>query len=250
MNIPDDDRLHAYVDGRLDAGAQAEVEAWLRAHPSEAARVSQWRRDAAALRTAWAWTDAMPPPGNLDPARIRRKRSARHRARLGSVAACVLTLGLGGWGGWRWRDVQLHVERPPMADAIAAYRLFAATDTALEFGGSEQGRLGDWLHRHFGDSGTMPDLRAQGFELRGGRMLSTPEGAAAMLVYANAEGERVALYLRPRNPHMHSGERRDGGLLAQYWSHGATSLALVGPAGGEQWRTAAPALRENSATWR
>lgn len=73
-------------------------------------------------------------------------------------------------------------------------------------------------------------------------MLSTPEGAAAMLVYEAADGARIGLYLRPRSERFKQGERRDGRLLAQYWAEGDTAFALVGPATQARMRLLAPLL--------
>jgi len=223
--------LHAYVDDQLDTAARAEVEAWLRDHPEDAARVAAWRRDAAALRTAWAWTERVPLQAELDPGQLRRRRHARQRAWMGMAAACVLALGIGGWGGWQLRDARLQAERAPMADAMAAYRLFATRDAALEYrdGDADEARLRDWLATQFHDAVALPDLRAQGLRPRGGRLLSTPEGAAAMWVYEDASGSRVALYVRPLAPRLRAGERTEDGLHARYWSQGAASYALIAP---------------------
>lgn len=242
MNRPHDDELHALVDGRMDAARAAELEAWLQAHPEQATRVAGWKRDAEALRMEWAGIAAAP----LDAAAMQRARhrlGQRRRARLGMAAACVLALGLGGALGWQLREVRLAHERPPMADAVAAYRLFAADTAPLEFDGGGRAALQGWLRTHFGAAGEVPDLRSQGFDLRGGRLLSTPEGAAAMLVYQDADGARIGLYLRPRNARIGQGERRDGRLLAQYWSEGTASFALVGPATQANMRRLAPLLR-------
>lgn len=241
---PDDETLHAYVDGRLDPARAAQVAAWLQAHPEQAARVAGWKRDADALRAAWAGVDAMPANAALTPTALRRRVRQRRRALYGMVASCVLMLGLGTTLGWQLRDSRLGGERLPMADAVAAYRLFADGEQPLEFDPARRVALQGWLRTHFGQAGAVPDLQAQGFALRGGRLLSTPEGAAAMLVYQDADGARIGLYLRPGNARIGTGERRDGRLLAQYWSEGDTAFALVGPATQTRMRQIAPLLRE------
>ncbi len=148
-----------------------------------------------------------------------------------AVAACVLALGMGGWGGWQLRDARGVAERQPMADAMAAYRLFATQDTALEYreGAQDEAHLRAWLAAQLRGPVALPDLHAQGLRVRGGRLLSTPEGAAAMLVYEDAAGSRVALYVRPLAPRLRAGERVEDGLRARYWSQGAASYALVAP---------------------
>ncbi|WP_369941098.1 anti-sigma factor family protein [Xanthomonas medicagonis] len=240
---PDDETLHAYVDGRLDPAQRAQVAAWLQAHPAEAARVAGWKQDADALRAAWAGAEALPANPALSASALRRRVRQRRRTLAGMAASCVLMLGLGTGLGWQLRDSRLGGERLPMADAVAAYRLFADGEQPLEFDAARRTDLQGWLHTHFGAAGAVPDLQAQGFALRGGRLLSTPEGAAAMLVYQDASGARIGLYLRPGSSRLHEGERRDGRLLAQYWSEGGTAFALVGPATQTRMRQIAPLLR-------
>ena len=238
---PTDEELHAFIDGRLPEQRRAAVADWLRMDPEREAQVLAWKRDAEALRGAWASELERPAAPSLEPARLRGGLRARRRARLALAASCVLALGLGAVGGWTWRGARALAAEPPMADAVAAYRLFAREPAGT--GGDSPSAMEDWLHVHFGAGGDIPDLRGQGFELQGGRRLSTPDGAAAMLVYQDLDGARIVLYLRPRTPRLEPGERRDGRLLASYWAEGDTAFALVGPASDARMRTVAPLLR-------
>ncbi|MBS7458644.1 anti-sigma factor family protein [Coralloluteibacterium stylophorae] len=228
---PTEDELHAWVDSQLDARARARVDAWLAAHPQDAARVAAWKQDAERLRTALAAPAVQPVDPRLDPAHVRRRLHARRRRRWAVAAGMLLALGLGGAGGWQAREQALLARRLPMADAVSAYRLFATEDAPPgSLGPSEAAPLRDWLRLHFGAEGRLPDLSAQGFALRSARLLSTAEGAAAMLIYEDGAGGRVGVYLRPGDHFPEPGARRDGPLLARYWSHGDTSFALVGAA--------------------
>lgn len=238
----DDDTLQAWADGQLDQARAAEVETFLRAHPERAALAQGWREDAARLRAALA--APLPPAPALAPQAVRRRLAERRRARLGVAASLLLAAGMGALGGWRLHDVREQAARPPMADAVAAYRLFAEGGDAPLALEADTPALQAFLRRHFGSAGQIPDLASQGYRLAGGRLLSTPEGAAAMLVYEGAGGTPIALYLRPRSGRMPAaGERRDGRLLAQYWAEGATAFALVGPATEAALHRLAPLLR-------
>lgn len=246
MNLlpPDDADLHALVDGQLPPERRDAVLGWLRAHPEAQARVDAWLRDAQALRADWA---PLEPAGALPAAlgvrQARQRLRARRRTRVGIATACALALGIGTLFGWQLRGSGLG-ERAPMADAVAAYRLFAGGAAPLEFDAGQRGRMQAWLHAQFGAAGEVPDFSGQGYRLEGGRLLSTPEGAAAMLVYRDADGGRIGLYLRPRTPRLaRPGERRDGRLLAQYWAEGRTAFALVGPATQTRLRALPPLLR-------
>lgn len=239
---PTEEELHAYIDGRLATERHEAVRQWLQEHPDHAARVDAWKRDAEALRAGWARDLEQAVPVALQPHRLRAGLRRQRRARLGIAASCLLALGVGGMAGWQWRDARLSAEQLPMADAVAAYRLFAS-DGDAGAGDIAPTALKTWLRAHFGAAGDVPDLSAQGFRLHAGRLLSTPEGAAAMLVYEDATGARIGLYLRPRTPRNTTGERRDGRLLAQYWAEGDTAFALVGPATQDRMREIAPLLR-------
>src|SRR2546425_12957820 len=53
-NIPvTEDELHAFVDNELPAERRGDVEAWLAAHPDDAARVQSWRAMAEALHARY-----------------------------------------------------------------------------------------------------------------------------------------------------------------------------------------------------
>lgn len=240
---PHSDELHAYVDGRLPSGRRAEVEAWLASHPDEAAKVRAWKRDAEALRSVWGGAATLPAAPRLAPARIRRRLRAKRLAAAARAAALILTLGLGGAGGWLLHDARNGNDTLPMADAVTAYRLLADRQVAMDFGGDRVGGLQDWLGQNFSEAGRVPDLSSQGYALRGARMLSTPEGPAAMLVYEDHQGGTVGVYLRPRTQRMREGTRRDGGLMARYWAQGDTAIAVVSSRFDERASEVAPLVR-------
>ena len=244
MNEPiSDSDLHAYVDGHLGAGRRAAVETWLAAHPDAAARVRGWKADAEALRAALGDGAALPEAPRLDPLRVRGRVHARRWDTMARAAVLVLALGLGGVGGWWARDGRDARSAPPMADAVTAYRLLSESQAAMDFEGDRSDGLQRWLVRNFDEAGRVPDLSEQGYRLRGARMLATAEGAAAMLVYENGGGEVLGIYLRPRTHRMREGERRDGGLMARYWSQGDTAIAVVSSRFDERAGEVAPLVR-------
>ena len=244
-NTPSDDALHAYVDGRLDPARRAAVAAWLEAHPARAAEVEGWKRDAERLRVSAAHPEHWTPNPSLAPAHLRRGLQARRRRRLGMAASWLFAFVIGGGAGWQMRDLHPAPSTLPMADAVAAYRQFADADAPpMEFDTARADDLQRWLSRHFGEAGRVPDLSPAGYRLMGGRLLSTEQGAAAMLVYQDGSGARVGFYVRPRGRLAGEGQRRDGDLLAHYWTDRGTSFALVSEAADVAAR-ALPRLLEN-----
>lgn len=227
--IPGEDELHAYVDGRLEPQRRAEVERYLAGAPEVAARVDGWRRDAESLRAALAGWATLPANPRLDPAAIRRSLQTRNRGRMALAASMLLVLSLGGLGGWQMRGME---QRPlPMQDAVEAYRIFA-TDRLrpVEFKTDEHQDLTAWLSGRVGRPLALPDLAPYGYTLLGGRLLSTAEGAAALLLYEDGKGQRLSFYVRPstRYPDGEHGVRDEQGLSTQYWFRNGYGFAVVG----------------------
>ena len=232
-DMPSDDDLHAYVDGLLAPERRSYIEACLATRPELAARVAQWQRDAGELRAVLAGTST-PVPTRLDPAAIRRVRRTRTQRRLALCASLVLALGLGGVGGWQAHGVRLAAGNPPMKDAVEAYRIFA-TDRLhpVEMDAGQAKNLQAWMSARLGRPLSLPDLEGYGFELLGGRMLSTAEGPAAMLMYQDERGQRITFYVRPSSRFAGgaSGMRGEDGLALKYWYRNGYGFAVVGRAG-------------------
>lgn len=228
---PSEDDLHAYLDGRLSAEQHAAVAAYLASHPDVAAEVAGWQDDARQLRAALANLQALPGNPRLDPQAIRRHRLRRRQRYLASAAVLLLTLGLGLAGGWQARERSLRAATPPMQDALTAHRLFAEQAGApLDVAANEQA-LQAWLDRHFKLATPLPAVERLGLHPVGGRLLTTEQGPAALLVFEDGEGRRLSLYLRTPGTlyaDMPAGQRRDGELEARYWSRQGYNFALVG----------------------
>lgn len=232
--FPSESDIHAYVDGQLDAKDCERMEAWLARNPSRAEEIRGWQYDAQQLRTAFGGLPPAAGPQTLDPATIRARRRHRIRARIAMAAALVLTLGVGMVGGWQARRMAAPAASAPMADALQAYRMFASNrHVNLDMTQHEPGQLQTWLQQHFRNAPRLPDLDGAGFHPVGARLLATDSGPAAMVLYQNAQGGAISFYLRPPSPShgaLPRGQRRDGQLVATYWSGNGYNYALVSPA--------------------
>jgi anti-sigma factor RsiW len=230
---PSDHDLHAYVDGHLNEAEREQVALYLAAHPEVAAQVRAWQQDAQHLRAALSGALQLPPNPQLDPFAIRhglRRQRSRHFA---TAALLLIAVSLGGVGGWQARTLNFASHMLPMADAVQAYRMFAVNDGMASDWSASRGDAQGWLDQHFARADRMPDLAAAGFQPVGGRMISTEQGAAAMLVYQDPNGRKVSFYIRPPGPQnylLSRGARRDGELQADYWSSAEYNYALVTPA--------------------
>ncbi|HWX48605.1 MAG TPA: anti-sigma factor [Roseomonas sp.] len=194
-----EDDLHAYIDGRLDPARQAEVEAALARNPALRARVTAWRAQAQELREALAFRLAEPVPARLSLSRLTEQRLARRRPGWQMAAAVVLALGLGTAGGWTLRGPGGPTEIARLSMEAASAHLVFAEDPAhgVEVNAADRAVLVQWASRTMGRKVTLPDLSPFGYRLLGGRMLSAMYGPATMLVYADAAGNRLTVYVQP-----------------------------------------------------
>ncbi|MGE8631531.1 anti-sigma factor family protein [Achromobacter denitrificans] len=227
-NAIDDLARNAFVDEQLDPAQRQEMQAYLHAHPEEERELAAWQRDARRLR-AMAGQDSLPPNPALDPVAVRARLRSRSRRRLAMAASLVVAVAIGGITGWSARDMAAANRILPMQDAMQAYRMFASADAPRPDMRADAGDLQGWLDGYFSSAQRMPDLSAGGFKPVAGRLLATDQGPAAIVIYENA-GQRATFYIRPPGPgnqFLAQGSRRDGDLLARYWSGQGYNYALV-----------------------
>jgi anti-sigma factor RsiW len=145
----------------------------------------------------------------------------------------LIAVGIGGVSGWQARQMTLLSASTPMADALQAYRLIAQQGLLpADYKVGEDGDMQGWLDRYFTQANRLPDLSDAGFKPVSGRLLSTEQGPAAMVVYENQGGQKISFYVRPPGPKnflLPRGSRSDGGLQAEYWSGSGYNYAMVSP---------------------
>src|SRR5260370_39343788 len=93
--------LQAYVGGGLPADRRGAMEAWLAAHPDDAARVAAWRAQADLIRARYAGPAQEPIPPRFDLNRL--SRIERRWSRL-AIAAIIAAFVVGGVTGWFGRE--------------------------------------------------------------------------------------------------------------------------------------------------
>lgn len=235
ISMPPSERdLHAYVDHQLNEADRRVLDTWLATHPEAAAQVRAWQQDAQQLRAALGNALQLPANPELDPALIRQRLKRQSRRHLASAAVLLIAVSIGGFSGWQAREMTLV--RPsllPMTDALQAYRLIAQQGMLpADYKVDTDGDMQRWLDRYFTQASRLPDLKAAGFEPVSGRLLSTDEGPAAMVMYEDRSGHKVSFYVRPpgpKNTFLPRGSRSDGDLQADYWSGGGYNYAMVSP---------------------
>jgi anti-sigma factor RsiW len=154
------------------------------------------------LRAALGGALQQPANPQLDPAQIRQRLKRQSRRHLASAAVLLIAVGLGGFSGWQAREMTLaRASVLPMTDALQAYRLIAQQGILpADYKVDSDGDMQHWLDRYFTQASRLPDLKSAGFEPVSGRLLSTDEGPAAMVMYEDRSGHKVSFYVRPPGP--------------------------------------------------
>ncbi|MET0210570.1 MAG: anti-sigma factor [Burkholderiaceae bacterium] len=272
----DDLTLHAWLDGELAPERRAEVEAWLQANPEDAARVRLWAADRELLRAQLAGVLDEPVPPALEQV-LWRKSAPRAAWAAGwqrwAAALAVFALGgvLGAGAMWRAqissRDAvaangePAWVQRAAVAHAVYTPEVRHPVEVK-----AQEEHLSRWLTKRLDVPVKLFDLRAQGFELVGGRLLPDASGPSAQLMYqqivpagasgANAKPLRVTVYLRKPDAATPAAFRyeQQGALGMFYWVEGASAqggpcgYALVGELPREQLLAMAEAIYRQGET--
>jgi len=225
-----EDELHAYVDNELPAERRGDVEAWLSAHPDDAARVQAWRTMAEALHARYDSVLDEAVPKRLEIERLVRQP---RQWIYGAAAAALIAFIAGGGVGWVAHGAAATptVFQRLTLEALDAHRLYIVeVRHPVEVPGSERAHLQQWLTRRCGWTVHAPELDATGLKLVGGRLLPGPTGPASFLMYESASGERFTLYTsraKTETAQMRYTAAENSG--AMYWSEAGVGYVLSGP---------------------
>jgi anti-sigma factor RsiW len=239
-----EDDLHAYADGQLDPKRQAEVEAWLHAHPEWHDTVTGWQQQNDTLRAMFT---AAANPDDAALIRTARKQAERHHtpdAQTGPgwrrIAAAVAIFVLGGLGGSaitaRFLDngpglqTIAYLQTLPAA-ANAGYGIYASeVRHPVEVYADQKDHLVGWLGKRLGIHMQAPDLTQDGFDLVGGRLVPFAGKPGALLMYQDQTGARLTLLIGHNPDNENTGFRfSDAGKVQTfYWIDGEIGYALSG----------------------
>lgn len=243
--------LHAWFDGELPPEQAAEVEALLRTDPQRAAQARLWQADREALRAQLDATLHEPVPPRLAQT-VMQDRAPRWRTGLwaAGVAGIFALGGAAGWlaagkaGGARGEQAAAGewLQRAAVAHAVYVPEKRHPVEVSVEQ--NQDGHLARWLTKRLDVPVKLFDLKAQGFELVGGRLLPDVTGPSAQLMYQDSAGQRVTVYLRKPDEATAAAFRyeRRGELGLFYWVDAGCGFALVGPQPRERLLALAEAI--------
>jgi anti-sigma factor RsiW len=243
--------LHAWLDGRLSAARRREVEAWLASRPEEAARLNAYRDADARLRARFDTVLAEPVPAPLlDAARERHI----HFPRIAAAILLALASAAGGWFGHDVMQSPMNVQTSHgnglAHEAAIAHAVFTPDlRHPVEVAADEQAHLATWLSKRLKTHLALPRLEPLGYSLVGGRLLPGNSGAVAQLMYRDANGKRITLYLAPEyeqqqgTPARFAFTRVDG-LNVLYWTDVRFGCAVAGDLSRQELIRVAHAAQE------
>ncbi|MFG1425671.1 anti-sigma factor family protein [Roseixanthobacter glucoisosaccharinicivorans] len=230
-----EDDLNGFIDGTLDPERQAEVGAYLDAHPEVAGRIATYAEQGDMLRAAFAPVIEEPVPTELDLSRmIEDRRRPRPIPRWAMAAAAVLLVCAGGLGGWSLRDMVIPPSEGVQAlarEAVASYAAYAPDQVRpVEIRAIDRDVLANWTSKRIGRPVAIPDLTTAGYRLMGGRVVPTEHGPAALFMYDDDRGTRLVMLARPMRgaPDMPMAPHVDGDLNGLAWAEQGLGYSLVG----------------------
>lgn len=193
--------LHAYVDDRLDPERRQDVVRRLAGDAGLRRRVEEWRSQREMLQHALEFRHREPVPAALSLSSLAEARlaAARHTGRWRFAAGIAVALLSGAAGGWLAHGPRTPSEIARLSlEAVSAYRVFANDSAqAVELHADSRAELTGLMTQKLGRSVAVPDLSQLGYHLLGGRVLAVMYGPAAMLVYEDAQHNRITVYIQP-----------------------------------------------------
>ncbi|HUB64424.1 MAG TPA: hypothetical protein VL996_08265 [Methylocella sp.] len=180
--------LHAFVDGGLERGRQAAVQAFLAASPADAARVETWQRQNERIRAAFASMRSPPLTGSFpldigQSGALQTFQAWRERWRVHLVAAAAFTSGvLLAAGG----EYLIHHTGLADGDPVGggANEIFALQTTPAP---RALARPADPA------APILPNLPVNGLKLAGVRAMPGEQGQRLCLFYTRPDGGNLAL---------------------------------------------------------
>jgi anti-sigma factor RsiW len=244
--------LLAYADDLLDPARREEVETYLRQDLEAAQRVADYRAQNQAIRAAYGHIAAEAPPARLVEVAHRRIGKSRWPSPLkfGAVAAAMAAAGFFGWSlntptssipqpsdALIEASLALHSDWSPRVETAAEVAADGNSLVPKALAAEPEGELVLRI--------TPPDLSSLGLRLLAMRPTSSQGLEGVQLIYMDAQGERMSLFLLPTaggNPGPIMVGQGGGGKLA-YWRDGPIAFALIGQGASDSAQRVATQVR-------
>jgi len=204
-----DDRLHAYIDGELDAAAALELEREMAQNPALRAAAERLRELSSAVRTQADYHRA--------PRHVRKIPKEKKRwLMLAPAFALALLLGAG---------IGVYLARPGEdAELVASHVRSTLGNRPIDVASADQHTVKPWLSARLPYSPPVVDLSGEGFPLLGARIDYVGGERVAVLVYKRRE-HVIDVYVAPGEASGANGAR--DGFNVERFARGGMRYALV-----------------------
>lgn len=243
--------LLAYADGRLDAGRERQVRAYLEARPELEEKLADFARQNEALHDCYDRYLSDPLPeriqGVLERDGAATKALRRRPMVRQAMAASVLMLATGVTGWWIGSLSDDDSTMQIFLEQAATFHSQAHADdlTAIAEGAGAQPL--NWFSEKMSFELRVPDLTAEGYELVDNQRVSFGGRQGVVLRYASEDGQSIDVFLKTRWQESLPGYRtaHAGDVSLAYWLDGPLAVAVAANQGQEAELTGvADALRE------
>lgn len=238
MNPVTEADLQAWVDGKLEPERQADLSSYLKHHPQEGERLRAYRQQNIALRALYSPILDETIPRTMLRTRILSRWLWPMRRYAASMALMVSSAALGWVAHACLAEQQWRAAAPGPALAARALQAHAVylpeVRHPVEVGADEQEHLTGWLSKRLGMPLQPPRLAPHGFDLVGGRILPGDTGPVAQIMYADAAGQRLTVYISAVHGEGRDGRdsafryAQDGQVGVYYWIDGQWGYAVSG----------------------
>lgn len=224
--------IHVYLDGEMPPEERLRFEAWLEENHAVAEEVRAYRRINEQLHGLFDRVLDEPVPAGLR-RRSEGVRPARAFLRWQQLAAAVVLVLMGGVLGYMLRGIGPLTgdDARFLAAALSAHDVFVPEIAhPVEVSGADSEHLQKWLSKRLGNPVRAPELASEGYRLVGGRLLPGDRLPAAQLMYEDAHGKRLTLYLTPAEAERNTSfsyHSRDQ-LSAYAWTDKPFHYAMIG----------------------
>lgn len=229
-----EDDLHALLDGGLEESRRDAVRRYLDTHPEAQSRFNAYRKQGEALRDALAPFADQPLPTELSLRSIVERRR-KTQARRHQIAAAAAILCIGGLSGWFGREALSPSKRGIQAlgrEAVDNYAVYASDRRRpVELAPDQRATLTRWVSERLDTPVQAPDLQTAGYRFLGGRLVTTPNGPAALFIYEGVASDRLTVMVRPMqiDKNRPMAERSYGALDGVTWSRGGLGFSILAP---------------------
>lgn len=223
--------LHAFVDGQLEASRIQAVKDYLKENPEAMKQVKAYHQINQMLHTQFDSVLEEPIPPYLTD-----RLEEKVRINWLQAAAVAGLMIFSGYLGWIIKENQttpeiitvVHLVEP----ATFAHTIYTPeVNHPVEVKAEEKEHMSQWLSKRMQANINVPNLSGYGFELLGGRLLPSLDRMACQMMYEDANGNRVTLYIRRGSWDSKQTAFRysqQDNMQVIYWIDGDFGYALVG----------------------